>query len=540
MYDMFFLSSRFANEAKEWNLIKSRFPLAKKAKSSEDAKKKSITKFFWIVDPRYIPLEDFKFDYLVPDWDQQYVHVWKTDRDDEYGGVYLIPKGYSLTKREAEYDFFVNKKEIDVVASKKKTFDVFYISAPEDYFKAKEASKTKMFYAILDDVVIDPNFDFSYNVLDWDKEYVHTWKNSQDEYSGVYLIPKNYEITKKEAEYDFFVNKKEIDVVASKKKTFDVFYISAPEDYFKAKEASKTKMFYAILDDVVIDPNFDFSYNVLDWDKEYVHTWKNSQDEYSGVYLIPKNYEITKKEAEYNFFVNKKDIDIIASKPGFEIVFISYDESNAEENWNNLRYRFPYAKRIDKVDGIHNAHKEAAKITDTSMIWVVDGDAIILDDFNFDIAIPKWDRNITHVCKSKNPINDLEYGYGGVKLLPRKLLLEMRTDTVDMTTSISRDFKTLDIVSNITAFNTDTFNTWKSAFRECVKLSSKVIDGQVDAETQDRLEIWCTKGQNQDYGHWALLGAQAGRKYGRANAGNPELLSKINDWKWLKDEFKKY
>ena len=539
MYDMFFLSSRFANEAKEWNLIKSRFPLAKKAKSSEDAKKKSITKFFWIVDPRYIPLEDFKFDYLVPDWDQQYVHVWKTDRDDEYGGVYLIPKGYSLTKREAEYDFFVNKKEIDVVASKKKTFDVFYISAPEDYFLAQQDSMSDMFYAVSNDVVVDPSFNFSYDIPDWDQKYVHVFAQPNG-FGGVYLIPKNYEITKKEAEYDFFVNKKEIDVVASKKKTFDVFYISAPEDYFKAKEASKTKMFYAILDDVVIDPNFDFSYNVLDWDKEYVHTWKNSQDEYSGVYLIPKNYEITKKEAEYNFFVNKKDIDIIASKPGFEIVFISYDESNAEENWNNLRYRFPYAKRIDKVDGIHNAHKEAAKITDTSMIWVVDGDAIILDDFNFDIAIPKWDRNITHVCKSKNPINDLEYGYGGVKLLPRKLLLEMRTDTVDMTTSISRDFKTLDIVSNITAFNTDTFNTWKSAFRECVKLSSKVIDGQVDAETQDRLEIWCTKGQNQDYGHWALLGAQAGRKYGRANAGNPELLSKINDWKWLKDEFKKY
>ena len=30
-------------------------------------------------------------------------------------------------------------------------------------------------------------------------------------------------------------------------------------------------------------------------------------------------------------------------------------------------------------------------------------------------------------------------------------------------------------VSNITAFNTDPFNTWRSAFRECTKLASAII-----------------------------------------------------------------
>jgi hypothetical protein len=224
----------------------------------------------------------------------------------------------------------------------------------------------------------------------------------------------------------------------------------------------------------------------------------------------------------------------------YDIIFISYKEPNAEDNWQLLKSRFSLAKRVKDVTGIHQAHVAAAKKSMTNMFWVVDGDAQIVDDFNFDYEVDDWSKDCVHVFKSQNPINGLTYGYGGVKLLPKKLTMNMDITTVDMTTSISEKFKSVPILSNITAFNTDTFNTWKSAFRECVKLSSKVIDGQIDADTQDRLEIWCTKGQNQDYGHWALLGAQAGRKYGCANAGNPEMLLKINDWKWLKDEFEKY
>ena len=61
-----------------------------------------------------------------------------------------------------------------------------------------------------------------------------------------------------------------------------------------------------------------------------------------------------------------------------------------------------------------------------------------------------------------------------------------------MTTSISRHFKTIKVVSNITAFNTGSFETWKSAFRECAKLSSKVIDRQKTGETDERPQTWTT------------------------------------------------
>lgn len=40
----------------------------------------------------------------------------------------------------------------------------------------------------------------------------------------------------------------------------------------------------------------------------------------------------------------------------YDIVFISYGEPNAEANWERLKKRFPLAKRVKDVKGIHHTH----------------------------------------------------------------------------------------------------------------------------------------------------------------------------------------
>lgn len=221
----------------------------------------------------------------------------------------------------------------------------------------------------------------------------------------------------------------------------------------------------------------------------------------------------------------------------FEIFFISYQEPNAEENWKNLKERFPFARRIHGVKGIHQAHIAAAKQSFTKMFYVVDGDSIVAEDFNFDYEVHKLERGHVHVWRSQNPVNGLVYGYGGIKLLPKEETINMDVTRADMTTSISKHFKAMPSVSNITAFNTDPFNTWKSAFRECTKLSSKIIDRQRDDETTERLRIWCSIGKDKPFGEYAIAGALAGRKFGITNQGNLEELKKINDFAWLEEKF---
>ena len=214
----------------------------------------------------------------------------------------------------------------------------------------------------------------------------------------------------------------------------------------------------------------------------------------------------------------------------YDIIFISYNEPNADENFARLKERFSLAKRVHGVKGIHQAHIAAAKKAFTKMLWVVDADAIVLDDFKFDYVVSEWDLDVVHVWRSRNPINQLEYGYGGVKLLPKYLTMNMDTTSTDMTMNISTKFKAIEEVSNITAFNTDAFSTWRSAFRECCKLA--VISNE---ESLARLHFWCQLNEHVPYGAYAYMGALAGKMYGEKNASSKEALNRINDFTWLQD-----
>lgn len=221
-----------------------------------------------------------------------------------------------------------------------------------------------------------------------------------------------------------------------------------------------------------------------------------------------------------------------------DVVFISYNEPNAEANWKRVLQKCPFAKRVDGVKGIFEAHKAAAQLAETDMFYVVDGDAELLDDFYFTYQPNIWNRDTVHVWNSINPINDLKYGYGGVKLFPKHIVDSATTWKVDMTTGLSHKLKVMNRVSNITAFNTDPFGTWRSAFRECAKLSTTTIKNQIEEETDERLSRWCSSyGRERKFGDYAIAGARAGRKYGLENRNDLEALKLINNREWLKEKF---
>lgn len=310
------------------------------------------------------------------------------------------------------------------------------------------------------------------------------------------------------------------------------------KSFEEVKSKSFTKMFWVVWDNLKIRNDFNLDYRVPKWDEQYVHVFKNG-NYFDGIFIFPKNARILQREWDYRFFTNKKEIDIIASDPiPYDVVFLSYHEPFAAENFGNLcpRLKGNMIHWVKDITGIHQAHIEAAKSVGTDMFYVVDADAQLVDDFEFDYQIPFYDfnaRSSVYVWKSQNPVNGLTYGYGGVKLLPTSLTINMDLSKPDMTTSISKQFRPIDKISNITAFNTDPFNSWKSAFRECCKLASRVIDRQDDKETQYRLDVWC----KDTIDIHALAGANAGREYGINNKTNLEALKKINDFSWLKEQF---
>jgi len=274
------------------------------------------------------------------------------------------------------------------------------------------------------------------------------------------------------------------------------------------------------------------TYDLTLWEPQYVYEFMSPS---ATMYLVPKNISL---DTNIDEFVNKKIITAKIQRHWYDVFFISFDENNYEKNLRFLKEKRPDVKHVAGVTGIFAAHLAAAKLSATDFFWVVDADATIIDAFDFNYAVPEWDFDVVHIWKSLNPINGLEYGVGGVKLIPKNLILNADADTaIDVTTSIGAKIKVMNEISNINNSATSPFLAWRSAFRECVKLASGVIDRQNQEETTARLNSWVQQGGHRPLGEYVKGGASAGKWFGETYKDDKKMLAKINDYQWLALEF---
>jgi hypothetical protein len=561
------IEHRFPIEKKEQDIVVSihRYPRYLLTTYDDYIKilESSNHQMFWGVWPDTEIIDNTVFDlYFNPrdgkyDYERSENHIFKNycnDTSSYLSGVILFSKDKVISKKEFSRRYLIDKKEHDVPVSRYR-YPRYLLTTYDDYIKILESSNHQMFWGVWPDTEIIDNtvFDLYFNPRDGKYDYErsenHIFKNycndTSSYLSGVILFSKDKVISKKEFSRRYLIDKKEHDVPVSRYR-YPRYTLSTYEDYLDIFEKETSAMFWCIwseieiTDNTVFDLYFDPNDGKYDFDRGINHVFKNQfrdDTNYNGLMLMSKAQPVSKKEIDFRFLISKKQHESVVSKNKlYDIVFISYNEPTADNNYQALESKFPNVKRVHGVKGIHQAHIRAAEIATTEMFWVVDGDAVIVPEFDFTHVVSRYERDIVHVWRSQNPLNHLTYGYGGVKLLPRDLTLSMDVSSTDMTTSISPRFKAMPSISNITAFNTDAFSTWRSAFRECVKLSSKIIDRQDNEETIERLDIWCTIAEG-DYAQDAINGAIAGRKYGETNRGNTEMLSKINDFDWLKKQY---
>lgn len=282
---------------------------------------------------------------------------------------------------------------------------------------------------------------------------------------------------------------------------------------------------------------FDIDYKIPYHDKDYVHVWYLDSEYADGKKIWAARMYVSASA------VGEKSMGIIVPEmPDYlDVIFISYNEINASENWNRVIEKAPWAKRIQGVKGIFEAHKAAARLSTTDMFYVVDGDAYLTDDWEFNYQPGLFDRDCAYVWSAKNPVNDLTYGYGGVKLFSRKQFHKVKVwDTLDMTTGIMPKLKVMSKVSNITSFNTDEFSTWRSAFRECVKLTCNMINNPTNPEHRIRLERWRKSNLDREFGQYASEAAIQAEEFARLAINEHDKLMKINDMDWLEAKFKEH
>ena len=165
-----------------------------------------------------------------------------------------------------------------------------------------------------------------------------------------------------------------------------------------------------------------------------------------------------------------------------DIVFLSYDEPNAEKNYADLCSKLPWAKRVHGVDGSDAAHKACADISETEYFVTIDGDNIIDTEFlQQEIDIEQLGLTPNHVfswCGNVH-VNGLQYGNGGLKLWTRKFVNNMKThenSNADDTKGLvefcfDEMYYQFNDSYSISYTNASPFQAWRAGFREGVKMS---------------------------------------------------------------------
>jgi hypothetical protein len=232
-----------------------------------------------------------------------------------------------------------------------------------------------------------------------------------------------------------------------------------------------------------------------------------------------------------------------------DIVYLSYDEPNAEKNYADLLAKVPWAKRVHGIDGSDSAHKACARLSETERLIVIDGDNTIRPEFlkqeidfkdevDLDKSVISWG--------ARNTINGLIYGNGGIKCWPTQLVLDMKTHEnaesenaktqVDFCWDIN--YIQIDNCMSDVHNNATPQQAWRAGFREGVKMG--LLEGskadpdnfskQVHWKNFHRLLVWMHVGLDVKNGDWAIYGARQGCYM--TNCTDWDYLN-VRDFKWL-------
>lgn len=235
-----------------------------------------------------------------------------------------------------------------------------------------------------------------------------------------------------------------------------------------------------------------------------------------------------------------------------DIIYLSYDEPNAEQNYADLLTKVPWAKRVHGVKGSDAAHKAAAMASDTDRFITIDGDNRIRETFlQQEADLSEYDLTDKVISwTALNQINGLAYGNGGIKCWPKDKVLRMKThenadpDNPHAQVDFCWDLQYIQMNGTFSDIynNATPQQAWRAGFREGVKMA---LDQGIKPDIEDfkrnhwknlhRLWIWLMVGADAENGRWAVYGAREGLYKTMCTDWN---FIDVRDFEWLNDYWK--
>jgi hypothetical protein len=248
--------------------------------------------------------------------------------------------------------------------------------------------------------------------------------------------------------------------------------------------------------------------------------------------IVPDEVKNYVKRELYDYPYIKTNSKLAKSNP-MDIVFLSNGESCAEENYQHLlNVTKGLPNRVVRVDGVNgrvNAYHAAAEASNTAWMFTVFAKLKVSNKFDWNwqpdrLQVPKH-----YIFHAKNPVNGLEYGHQAMIAYNKKLTLNNKGKGLDFTQD--DEHEVVELLSGTAMFNTDAWSTWRTSFREVIKL-------QKDKSSigKERLDAWLNKAEG-DFADYSINGAKDAVEYYKKVKGNMSKLKLSYEWEWLKKYF---
>ena len=511
---------------------------------------RSTTALCWILNSE-LDYSSFEFDFYPSPWQMKMVHVFGTQWS-HWGTTFMVNKEnfaedtkYVKIIEHLSCLNFVKRKTAKATnclyekvmidhgnAAESELITIPYTNTYLDTFKVLLDSidvKKEHYVWVCSSVCDYSGFDFSYICDPYAKDQLHVFPSDKQKFGDTFLIDVN------------------------KMRTL-IDEMTTLEDYEKINfnQHQRVKRLPApvvITEDTHVNfvPFEKFPYTILQTvdhadlnvtDVEPMSLWdrKNILVTSTGGtrIVVPREAKKYIKKELYDYPYITKMASPMKSKP-MDIVFLSNGETGAEENYDHLlKVTKGMPNRVVRVDGVNGrvaAYHASAEASNTPWAFTVFAKLKVNPKFDWSwqpdrLQIPKH-----YIFYATNPVNGLEYGHQAMIAYNKKIVLGNPGAGLDFT--MDNEHEVVEVNSGMANFNTDEFSTWRTAFREALKLRAS---GTIESEY--RLNIWKTVAVG-DFAESCLDGVHQALEYYDEVDGDMAALRLSYDWAWLYERFTK-
>ena len=371
-------------------------------------------------------------------------------------------------------------------------------------------------------------FDFDYKPVPWEAYQLHCWHSDHEKFGDTFLV--NVSEFNKQKDIPLLEWYKDVNwhyPGVPRLPIPEVTYTS--DDLVDIVKSAQFNTPY-ILFKRDVDSTVNFA--PILWRDRAVHTFNRA----NSVSLVPREISTHLNTQIYDYPHLIKQKEWFLGDKNLDIIYISNGETDADKLYNHLctvAEPTTICQRITNVNGRAQAIKKAAMLSSTDWFFAVPAKLEVNADFDWTWQPDYLQEPKHYIFHALNPINGLEYGHMAMIAYNKRLVLATDEHGLDFT--MSKAHAVIPLRSGTAYYNSDRLMTWRTAFREALKLKDDIVKTK-SVESTYRLDIWLTTAEGVN-ANWSLRGARDAVDYYEAVNGDYAKLMLSFDWTWLQQHF---